>query len=534
MKEKILEYIKKNKFALILTLVYGIFIIILSSFHEVWRDEVRALNYATEANSLWDLFKNLKISNEGHPALWHTLLYIGYHIFHSTIILKILNIIISVSAIYIFLTFSPFTRLQKLIFIFGYFPFYQFSVINRNYALAMLLLFSICALYKVRFKKILIISFLLFLFANTHVLTNIITFAFLLSLLVEYIYKLNNGDEEIRGRHIKISLGFIVILLGIAISLLQSIPNANATLTAINNIEIDGAIKSFYDSFLKPISSSYTGFGFSSSYIFLAIIIWFYYAYLFSFRPFIFLNVFIGIFIIEIFSRNIIMLPLRQQGIVYIYLVSIFWIDVGSHHDLLIYKKYFTGQLINFKNCIQQYKFAFFNFILLIQLSLMPLAVYQDIKMEYSSSKRLANDIFKNKDLREGILIGDMDEYVESLSYYINNPIYIPREKKFNKTVSWSTENTPFFSLSDILNTAQYLNKTYNKPVIIVLTYRDLGINGPFIRLITAHRIFEYDINSLEEFMKQTIFFGSYKNAYGVMYDTERFKENYDVYIFPK
>jgi len=36
MKDKILEYIKKNKFALILTLIYGVFIIIFSFFGAVF------------------------------------------------------------------------------------------------------------------------------------------------------------------------------------------------------------------------------------------------------------------------------------------------------------------------------------------------------------------------------------------------------------------------------------------------------------------------------------------------------------------
>src|SRR3989344_8166534 len=130
MKDKISAYIKKNKFALILTLVYGVFIITLSSFHEVWRDEVRALNYATEARSLLDLFHNLKINNEGHPALWYILLYIGYNIFHTTVILKVINSVISIAAIYIFLAFSPFTKIQKILFVFGFFPIYEYSVIN--------------------------------------------------------------------------------------------------------------------------------------------------------------------------------------------------------------------------------------------------------------------------------------------------------------------------------------------------------------------------------------------------------------------
>ena len=222
-----LTFIKKHRFVFLFTCIYACIIIFVSPFHEVWRDEVRALNYATEARSIPDLLKNLH--NEGHPALWHLILYFGYNIFHTKVILKIFNIIICIFAIFIFLLKSPFTKFQKALFIFGYYPLYGYSIINRSYALAMLLLFILCALYKNRFEKILLFSVILFLFVNTHVLSLIIGYGFFLSLLVEYIVSL---FQKIYKNRIRLKFFYIILnflrFLPVFLLNFQNIIHANA------------------------------------------------------------------------------------------------------------------------------------------------------------------------------------------------------------------------------------------------------------------------------------------------------------------
>src|SRR5262249_46046517 len=75
-------------------------VLIVSSRHEFYRDEVRALSLAMDAGSLSDLPHLLK--DEGHPILWYVLLWSGYHITSSTRVLPVLSVLIAGAAVVVF------------------------------------------------------------------------------------------------------------------------------------------------------------------------------------------------------------------------------------------------------------------------------------------------------------------------------------------------------------------------------------------------------------------------------------------------
>jgi hypothetical protein len=100
----------------LLALVYIIGVIWISSHHEIYRDEMRALSIILESNSIPDFFNILKA--EGHPALWYIIIYIGWLLIKSPIILNITSLIIAIAAVIIFLFRSPFSFIQKALFIF--------------------------------------------------------------------------------------------------------------------------------------------------------------------------------------------------------------------------------------------------------------------------------------------------------------------------------------------------------------------------------------------------------------------------------
>ena len=535
MKDKILEYIKKNKFALILTLIYGVFIIIFSFFHEVWRDEVRALNYATEARSLLDLFHNLKVGNEGHPALWHVLLYIGYNIFHTTVILKVLNIIISIAAIYIFLAFSPFTKFQKTLFVFGFFPFYQFSIVNRSYSLIMLLLFLMCLLYQKRIQHILLFSFILALLANTHSISIFITYAFFISLVTEYILSFSKTyRNKYQFKHPITIVSFFIVMLGILFSFYVGFPDQNVTYTQYYNLDFDTILQLLKKVFLLPALYLYRIMGLSQTY-FLAILFFIYCIYLFLLKPVQFIIFYLGMVVIEIFFNAAYYPRTWHLGIVYIFIISIFWVDLLITPESWLSSKPLFKITNFFKNKFIIYKNFYITILLIIQVSYALPAIYNDLNNDFSSSEILANDIKNDIIMKNAIIVSEPDEYAESLMYYIDNKIYIPREGRFGKTVRWSLKYTKtFFSLDELLQAVSSVSAQFKKPVVIITTYRDLGINGPFVKDITQGRIFTYDEASLMRFLEQTVLFKNYKDASGFDDVSGMHLENYDVYIYPK
>ena len=74
------------KLALVATLAYGVVVTVLASHHELWRDEVRALNIAAHSGTPAQLVRRLE--NEGHPILWYLLLYAGYHLTGTMLVIK--------------------------------------------------------------------------------------------------------------------------------------------------------------------------------------------------------------------------------------------------------------------------------------------------------------------------------------------------------------------------------------------------------------------------------------------------------------
>ena len=121
--------------------------------HELWQDEMQAWMIAKDSSSIADLLKNLKY--EGHTALWYLCLQLINRLTHNPLAMQIFHLIIATINVAIFVTLSPFNRLQKLLFTFGYFPFYEYSILSRNYNLGVLLIFSFCALFYFRRKSFL-------------------------------------------------------------------------------------------------------------------------------------------------------------------------------------------------------------------------------------------------------------------------------------------------------------------------------------------------------------------------------------------
>ena len=123
-----------NALELIALVVYSAVIIYVAQFHEPWRDEVRAWSLVRECEHVWEIFPRLR-SNEGHPGLWYVLLFFADQIFRTPRVLPWLAAAIAIVAAGLFLWRAPFPRWQKLLFLAGVVPLYEYSVMARNYGI---------------------------------------------------------------------------------------------------------------------------------------------------------------------------------------------------------------------------------------------------------------------------------------------------------------------------------------------------------------------------------------------------------------
>src|SRR6187399_1299443 len=203
------------RFALMVTA--GFFVIALLGMlsHEMWRDEHQAWLVARDANSLSQLLDNMNY--EGNPALWHFFLYWITRVTHDPIYMQVFHLLVATSFIFIFNRYAPISNLHKILFSFGYFPLYEYAVISRSYALGILLVFGICALYKNRMTKYILIGILLALLANVTIYAVVIACCIAGILVLDYFLY----QQKTKGAMVQLTIGLVIFIIGVAFSLYQ-------------------------------------------------------------------------------------------------------------------------------------------------------------------------------------------------------------------------------------------------------------------------------------------------------------------------
>jgi hypothetical protein len=148
---------------LVALLVYAALVITLEMHHEPWRDEADPWLLARDADMV-TFFHRMGLA--GTPGLWHTLLVPLARTGLPYGSQAVLHIIIAICTAAIILWRSPFPIWLRIAIIFCYYLSYEYSVVVRSYALGILFLFGVAALYPRRFEKPVIFGLLVALLAN--------------------------------------------------------------------------------------------------------------------------------------------------------------------------------------------------------------------------------------------------------------------------------------------------------------------------------------------------------------------------------
>jgi hypothetical protein len=127
---------------------YALTTIIVTLHHEPWRDEADSWLAARDL-PLTALFGWSR--HAGTPLLWYAVLFplarFGGSIFFAQ---SIVHLMIALAAAAIFLARSPFPATTKALFLFSFYPAYEYAVIARSYALGILLTFALLAIHPTR------------------------------------------------------------------------------------------------------------------------------------------------------------------------------------------------------------------------------------------------------------------------------------------------------------------------------------------------------------------------------------------------
>ncbi len=163
----------------------GAFILLLclNTWHHIpWSDELHAWGLMRASTDPWTLFDNLHF--EGHPGLWHVLLFAASLVAPTPVAMKVLHLLLAASMILLIARFAPFRTIEKAFLFANYFLVYEYAVLARNYGLGLLLALLHAMLRCAATPRPVLVGLVLGLMGNANV------YAFVLSglLVLEYGY----------------------------------------------------------------------------------------------------------------------------------------------------------------------------------------------------------------------------------------------------------------------------------------------------------------------------------------------------------
>jgi hypothetical protein len=488
-----------------LTAAYAVAICVFAMFHEVWRDEVVPVSLVAGSHSLGEVLQ--KMRDFGHPALFYVALNAGYHLFPHYVVLKILNLLICTSAVWIFLDKSPFHKLAQALFICGFFPLYEYSVINRMYGLFMLMVCMVSALYKDRWRRLIPFSISLALMANTHAHGLVLVLAILLSLASELIFRADRA-VLLLGKKKDFAGALAVVLAGLILTVLQILPDSKSVIFLGGGSSPIRIAQAALRAFVNPGRPFYGVFGFNSVWS-VNVVLFTLYLYLLR-KPKLLILLMSGAIGLSMFFD--LLYPsheIRHQGALYLLVIMVLWMDssveVGTRQRPRVFEDMWTG--------LSAIKNSMLVILLTVQVFMAYPAIREDLARPFSASKLFAQKCLGDPLLKDAIILGEPEGYLESLPYYMDNPTYYFTEGKFTRYRRLTSEGLMTLSLGQLLETARSLKIREGRPVVILLD-REVGAPGKnVIYFMHKKKSFTFSKEELKELHEQTILVADFPDA---------------------
>ena len=499
-----------GRLELVLLVVYLLLLIAFALHHELWRDQVRPLNIVRESASLPDLLHRLRA--EGHPVLWYLVLYAGHAALGHHLAIQPLTVAMAAAAAGVFAVFSPFTKLEKTLFLLGLVPLYGYPFASSGgYPLAMLLLFIFCVFYRARFRRITPVAAALFLLSQTIAAAFVLSASLLFALLIEVLLF---PPPEAEGRRAVSSSALGLVALGMVITGLRLIPEGGTLVTDAPSRGLEGLRAAIPSAVLSH--GAFAALAFGSIWFPVRLLAAWTYAFLLR-KPTLVLAL-MGI-LVGLQLQNDFVYPARHwhMGFVYLAFVAVLWMDAVTGNQWTSPRGE-LGKVVAFARWSRAWVVPLL-FASQVMFSIRP--VLADWRLPYSSSRAFGNWIRARPELRDAILVGEPDYFMESVAYYVDNPIFLPREERFGKVVSFTVRNRQSLTLEELLETARRLQTVHHKPVLITLGH---PLDRGMLFFFSYGKEFVLPAATVDRFVRETIKVASFREVLSGQ------DESYDVY----
>jgi hypothetical protein len=452
--------------------------------HEIWRDEFHVWFTETASSSLPGLFANMKC--QGHPPLWYLMLYAVSRVTHDAAGMKVMHLAVAIGAAYVFVRFAPFTRLQRLLFVFGYFPLYEYAAISRNYGIGVLLLFCFCAACGAAKKNFLVLAIILSLLSMANAYTFIITVCLLAVIGLKAAIDADARAVLIRQKWMML-LYAAIVASGLVFSAAVMRPEADCQYAAsgwTTGFDIDKLVQVFASAWqgLVPIPQLTRFYWWNTNIVPWQVLQGILGAVLLLFlllsmakklTVFLFFSLAVGAMLV--FEYVVYYGYLRHFGHFFIVLIACLWLERVWGND----KPTMPGFLSKLSKAFDGPKRIFIIVLLCIHFSVGIFASVMEWQYPFSQGKNAARYI-KEKGLDKLPIVGYMDFVASSVAGYLDRPFYYPNSDSFGTFIVFDNKRKLVMGAQDVVDRAMWLADKNKSDVLLVL-YVEIESDSRFV-----------------------------------------------------
>ena len=437
--------------------------------HALWRDEMQGWLVAVGSSNVFELWNNNAPS--GHPIIYPLLTFISSLIYEKPLSMQLMQWSLAAICVFIFLRRAPFSKFQKLLFTFGYFPFWEYCLISRHYVVIQLLTFvGVIYVSKKRYS-LFGVSCLIALLLNTHALAWSIAIGFFITIADEFINtKARKGKFEFCSSDL---LNCLVSTFALSVATWLSLNSLLQTSRSIDSSSININLKTILVAFGKYLGGNIliipnsdrwfdlTASAIVSVALMIATILYIRYsrkALLFYCSSTFCL---IG-FNAAIYSGA----GSRHFGVYFIIILASIWLcrsDLSaSSSSSMVHVK--QSYLIESKS-----KFSLFlSIILVIHFFAGIHRVFLDIVYPYSASKEVASFV-RNSEYANWPLFGSRDVELASVSGYLGRPIYYPEINRLGTFTEWNNRDSTLSRDNSLIYIQDYMDSHKNVDSLLAI-----------------------------------------------------------------
>lgn len=406
--------------------------------HVMWRDEWQPLLTARDTSNFGEFFEQSRyLGMDGYFSFCWMIQKTGLGLWFFKLVL----VLISAVGIYAFCKFSPFTRLQNVLFAFGYFPLYEYGAILRNYGIILTTSIIATAIISSSALHPLAFGVCIAAMAQTNGFGVIFSMIFAATYLYEFHRRGLDWSALAKPRPI---IGAVIALVGIAFGVLSVLKTFFLCPPWVAAAQSGGFVASdpYFYRFVQSLPVFFRGifpvplFGSWNSQILdpwpwvqgamsVSLIVLLCFMLRRSKTALVFFAFCLialgGMFLFAVYGQ------MRHHGHYFVLVVLALWLALrlGPAN---------SGKGITLASWSGSLPSMVFTGILFVHLAAGAIFVLQEQLVPFSGSKEAAR-IIKSNAPEDALVIGDIDAWMGPLSGYLGRPIYVASRRELGSYV---------------------------------------------------------------------------------------------------